>query len=39
MTESDQNYGPKLSITSTFLKFPEYISYKLLTDIGQYDIY
>ena len=43
MTKSDQNYGPKLSITSTFLKFPEYnlltkfIIYALLTAYYDYD--
>lgn len=33
MTKSDQNYGPKLPITSTFLNFPEY---NLLT---KFDLY
>ncbi len=33
MTKSDQNYGPKLPITSTFLNFPEH---NLLTKLGQY---
>ena len=33
MTKSDQNYGPKLPITSTYLNFPEH---NLLTKLGQY---
>ena len=35
MTKSDQNYGPKLPITSTYFNFPEY---NLLTKLGQYAI-
>ena len=35
MTKSDQNYGPKLPITSTYFNFPEH---NLLTKLGQYAI-